>query len=82
MKIRVRHDKEAKALYVALETLPAERKESIKTKKLAPGVHGDYFADRLVGIEILAFEDETIEIEDVTWDRAGESYAKREKRRR
>jgi len=80
--IKVRRDVEARAIYIAFRPLPAKRKERIKTKKLAPGVHGDYFTDRLVGIEILALEGETIEVEDVTWDRAGESYAKREGRRR
>jgi hypothetical protein len=82
-KILVKHDKKAKALYIALDFVPPKRRWALRTRKLAPGVHCDYDAGSgtLVGIEILALDNKTIKVEDVAWDKAEAAYAKREKRR-
>ncbi len=80
--IKVKHDREAKALYVALEIVPLERRGGLTMKRLAPGVHADYDGDKLVGLEILSLKDERIKIVSVRWPNGIPRFVQREKRRR
>lgn len=80
--IKVKHDKEAKALYVAIKYVKFENRGRLTTKKLAPGVHADYDGDQLVGVEVLALDDEKIKIVSVRWPNGVQKFVEREKRRK
>jgi len=77
----VKHDPEANAIYIALDQVQHDN-DGVVTKKLAPGVHGDYHTDRLIGIEVLALGDEKLVIEVQSWPKDSPKRVKREKRRR